>query len=592
MKDCIYYFLEIPKPSSRLFHVRCLIPKPAIQGQVVYLPSWLPGSYMIRDFAKQLFNFTATSKAGKLAVQRVDKNTWIIESTNQAIELNYQIYANDYSPRGAYIDSEKAFLNGSRIFVAVKGQEDKTCIVELKKPEGADYKNWRVATSMSSSQPYAYDFGQYQAQSYEAFIDHPIEMGLFELTSFYPCEIQHDIVISGKHSGQIKQFCEDSQKICEYFLEFFGKPYPIKYYVFLLHLVQDGYGGLEHRSSTTLLSSRRALEDNAISSLEYQGLLGLIAHEYFHLWNVKRIKPEIFMQMDLHQEVYTRQLWIFEGFTSYYDDLVLVRLNLMEPTRYLQMLSEQISKYINTPGRLRQTVEEASFEAWIKFYKPDEYSPNLSVSYYQKGSLIALCLDLLLRHHSKNGSSLDTVMKVLWRDFGRKGIGLPEGAITQVIEQATGYPIAAELAQWISTTEELPLQTIFSYAGIACTLQTANENGAKWIDVLGIRLKANATNEAQISYILPEGSAEAAGLLVSDIIIAVNDYKVDKVRLENYKYTVIPATCKITLFRDEYVKEIVVPLLDNKVMHCSLQMAENPTTLQAEIYAAWLNPLV
>ncbi|MBY0445394.1 MAG: peptidase M61, partial [Burkholderiales bacterium] len=338
---------------------------------------------------------------------------------NAPLEIHYSVYAWDLSVRGAYLDQTRGFFNGTSVFLAVQGQENALCNVEIIAPEGKQYKNWKVATTLATHHTKQGQFGAYQAANYDELIDHPVEMGEFSQISFKACGIPHDIVIAGRHNADLKRLKKDLKQICEYQIKLFGEPAPFDRYVFMTMAVGDGYGGLEHRSSTALMCNRDDLPLAHETQIKtgYRQFLGLCSHEYFHSWNVKRIKPAAYAPYDLKQENYTRLLWAFEGITSYYDDLTLVRTGLISQQEYLDLLAQTISGVERGNGRTKQSLADSSFDTWVKFYRQDENSPNSLVSYYTKGALVALCLDLLIRQQTAGQKSLDDVMRLLYYKY-------------------------------------------------------------------------------------------------------------------------------------------------------------------------------
>jgi predicted metalloprotease with PDZ domain len=420
------------------------------------------------------------------------------------------------------------------VFLRVLGREHAPCELEIVLPRGARYRNWRVATAMPRKGAKPYGFGSYAAADYDELIDHPVEMGTFTLASFRACGVPHDVAITGRHAADTRRLRRDLKRVCEHHIRFFGEPAPMKRYVFLVTAVGEGYGGLEHRASTALLCSRDDLprEGETEVTERYRTFLGLASHEYFHAWNVKRIKPAAFAPCDLDRENYTALLWAFEGITSYYDDLALVRCGLIEKKDYLELLGRSITTHLRTPGRAKQSLAESSFDAWIKYYRQDENSPNAAVSYYAKGSLVALCLDLLIRDKTRGRKSLDDVMRVLWRRHGLSGAGVEEDGIERLAEEATGLKLKRYFDDWLRSTRELPLKTLLAAHGAAMELrpaESAQDKGgrparsknAAGLAMLGLRARAQGDDTA-VTHVLEGGAAQEAGIAAGDLIVAVD----------------------------------------------------------------------
>jgi predicted metalloprotease with PDZ domain len=543
MPSSIHYSIFPSSPEAHLFAVSCTVAEPDPGGQQFSLPAWIPGSYLLREFARHVVRVRARSGRNEIPIAKLNKNTWVAEPCAGPLTIEYEVYAFDLSVRGAYLDTTRGFFNGTCVFMRVHGAEELRHEVELRRPQGTAYRKWRVATAMPRAGADSYAFGRYAADNYDELIDHPVELGEFSLATFRAAGVPHDIVISGRHDCDMKRLARDLKKLCETQIAFWGEA-PMKRYVFLVLALGDGYGGLEHRASTSLVCSRDSLPraDTPATDEKYTTFLGLCSHEYFHTWNVKRIKPEAFTPYDLDHESHTTLLWAFEGITSYYDDLMLVRAGLISRDAYLELLSKTMTQVQRGSARLKQSVAESSFDAWTKFYRQDENAPNSIVSYYSKGSLIALSLDLLICQKTEGRRSLDHVMRILWKRYGRIGKGVPEDGVEQVAEQVTGVNLRRFFDSAVHGTEELPLARLLKYVGVDLQLRPAEsasdrggkskktEGAGKRVE-LGIRTRTNG-NEINISHVLDDGSAQRAGLSAGDVLVAVDDLRVTSSNLE------------------------------------------------------------
>lgn len=571
----IKYVVIAKQPEAHLFEVSVTIDDPDADGQVVSLPAWIPGSYMIRDFAKNIVRIKAervvparggTTRGMPLLLEKLDKHTWQTEALKPGptkikvvLRLTYEVYAWDLSVRSAHLDTTHAFFNPSSLCLRVDGREDDVCLLELKRPEGPQYSTWRVATAMREAgvggdkKTPRYAFGVYEASNYDELIDHPVEMGSFELATFEACGVPHDVVITGRVPNlDTKRLCMDLKAICELQIALFEpevvKPYaraskyvPFERYVFLTTAVGNGYGGLEHRASTALLCSRHDLPKfgEAVSpNLRdgYQSFLGLASHEYFHSWNVKRIKPQVFAEYDLNVENYTHLLWFFEGFTSYYDDLVLLRAGLISRQGYLKLLEKTINSVGRGSGRFKQSVAASSFDAWTKYYRQDENAPNAIISYYTKGSLIALALDLFLQKNSQGQVTLDDLMRILWNQFGKsfysvysdRPIGVSEADIFALVEKIGGVEAKSFLEKMVSGTDELPLADMFTFFKVDCEVKLPTRTAA---DKLGAKL-AKENGLTKLSQVFDGGAAQLAGLSAGDVLVALDGLKAEAGHLD------------------------------------------------------------
>jgi predicted metalloprotease with PDZ domain len=540
----IHYTIIPARPEAHLYRVTCTVAEPDSAGQRFALPAWNPGSYMIRDFARHVVSIRAASRGRAVAMEKLDKHTWRADPVAGPLAVSCDVYAWDLSVRGAHLDTRHAFFNGACVFLRVLGQEGAPCELEIVRPRGTRYRNWRVATAMPRKGAKPYGFGAYAASDYDELIDHPVEMGEFTLASFRAGGVPHDIVITGRHAADTRRLQRDLKRLCEHHVRFFGGPAPMRRYVFLVTAVGQGYGGLEHRASTALLCSREDLpRDGEIGVSErYRTFLGLVSHEYFHTWNVKRIKPAVFVPYDLDRENYTTLLWAFEGITSYYDDLALVRCALIEKKDYLELLGRSITMHLRTPGRARQSLADSSFDAWIKYYRQDENSPNAIVSYYVKGSLAALCVDLLVRDKTRGRKSLDDVMRALWRRHGLTGTGVEEGGIERLAEEATGVKLARYFDDWLRSTRELPLKALLATQGVEMELRPAESGedkggrparskNAAGLAMLGIRVRAQGDDTA-VTHVLEGGAAQEAGIAAGDLIVAVDGLRPGRTGLD------------------------------------------------------------
>ncbi|MFC7421091.1 M61 family metallopeptidase [Iodobacter arcticus] len=542
----ISYKISPASLHAHIFHVSVLIKNPSADGQTVYLPAWIPGSYLIREFARNIVEIRAESAGNAVAITKSDKHSWQAEVVKGPLEIHYSVYAWDLSVRGAYLDQTRGFFNGTSVFLAVQGQENTPCNVEIVAPEGKEYKNWKVATTLAARNAKQGQFGGYQAANYDELIDHPVEMGEFSQISFKACGIPHDIVIAGRHQADLKRLKKDLKQICEYQIRLFGEPAPFDRYVFMTMAVGDGYGGLEHRSSTALMCNRDDLPLAHETQIKtgYRQFLGLCSHEYFHSWNVKRIKPAAYAPYDLSQENYTRLLWAFEGITSYYDDLTLVRTGLISQQEYLDLLAQTITGVQRGNGRTKQSLEDSSFDTWVKFYRQDENSPNSLVSYYTKGALVALCLDLHIRKQTQGQKSLDDVMRALWlrygKDFATQGEGVAETAWEALASEVSGLDLKSFFDSALRSTDELPLQALLAEFGVDWQMRAAVSAADKggWLDKvlspsnsLGVRT-SNEGGFVKLSHVLDGGAAQKAGLSAGDLLIAMNRLRVTSGNLD------------------------------------------------------------
>jgi len=576
----------VPKnPEAHLFEVRCTVHDPDPAGQVFALPAWIPGSYLIREFARNVVSIRATSQRRPIEIAKLDKHTWRAAPASAPLTVTIEVYAWDLSVRGAHLDTTHGFFNGPSVFLCAVGKQGRPCEASIMPPKGARYRGWRVATAMRRKDAPLHGFGVYRAASYDELIDHPVEMGAFTLATFTAEGVPHDVAITGRHRADMGRLCRDLQRACEQHIRLFGRPAPMDRYVFLVTALGEGYGGLEHRASTALLCSRDDLPQSGVRQVteSYRTFLGLCSHEYFHTWNVKRIKPAAFVPYDLAQENYTRLLWAFEGITSYYDDLLLVRAGLITEAEYLEMLGRSITTLLRNAGRMKQTVADASFDAWIKYYRPDENSPNAQVSYYLKGSLIALCLDLTIRQRSRGRKSLDDLMRALWQSYGQTGVGVPEDGVEKLAAEIAGSSLRGFFDRALRSTDELPLKALLANVGIALTSRPAesmSDAGGKPASLppakLGERVTLGARTAedpagVKLTHVLDGGAAQAAGLAGSDVVVAIDGLKVSARNLEKRLAAFQPGeTVPLHVFRRDELLEVQIEMRARPIDTCAL----------------------
>jgi predicted metalloprotease with PDZ domain len=438
-------------------------------------------------------------------------------------------------------------------------------VVHLEAPAGDEH--WSVATMLAQVSGLNDEFGAFEAASYDELIDRPVLMGPLERMHFEVAGVPHTMAFVGRHEADLERIADDVTTICAGHAAFFGGELPMPRYQFLVTVQSNGYGGLEHRDSSALICSRADLPRAGEAGVSdgYRKFLGLVSHEYFHLWNVKRIRPAEFMPCDLGRENYTRQLWLFEGITSYYDDLALLRCGLIGADSYLELLGRTLTRVYRTGGRRRQTLEDASFDAWIKFYRPDENSPNALVSYYTKGAMVALALDLELRLRTAGEVSLDTVMGALWTQYG-DGRGVPDGGFERLAEDLAGQRLDEFFHQALRTTVDPPVGILLAQFGVRLKLRAGEgaedpggrpgQREAKPLAWLGIDTVQQG-EQLLIRTVTNDGPAHAAGLSAGDQLLALNGERTDARRLARTLERVpLDRDIRVHVFRHDELVEL------------------------------------
>lgn len=572
----IAYRIEVASATEHRFAVTLTVPAPEAQTWLT-LPVWIPGSYLVREFGRHLSRLSARQGSREVGLTQVDKTTWVAECSGKtALTLSYEVYAFDPSVRTAYLDDRRGFFNPTSLCLSVMGREQQPHQVEIARlPKG-----WDVATGMTSTGKL-----RWQSADYDELIDHPFELGAFWRGEFVANGVPHEFVVAGAWPGfDGERLLADTQKICATQISFWHgrKKPPFGRYVFMLYATEDGYGGLEHRASTALITNRRDLPRQGQPGLNdgYVKLLGLISHEYFHTWNVKRLKPAEFVPYDLSQENYTELLWFFEGFTSYYDDLLLLRSGLIDAPRYLKLVAQTWNGVRSTPGRHVQSVAESSFDAWVKYYRIDENSPNATISYYTKGALVALLLDLRLRQAGLG--SLDDLMRGLWARC--HGGAVAEIDILAEVDALGGAGLAQEVHAWVHGRGDLPLEPALKAAGIQVGREAAGFSAS-----LGLKLSESAVTGVHVKSVLAGGAAAAAGVSAGDELLAVNGWRVRRLD-DAAQWLQAGQDFELTLARQQRLATVKVQRGGDAALsdNLTLSLEASPAAAAKGLRQAWL----
>ncbi|CAI8160493.1 MAG: Uncharacterised protein [Pseudidiomarina mangrovi] len=588
----LHYAITIADHGAHLFQVTISIPTSSTTGHILRLPAWIPGSYMIRDFARHIIDFRADSAQQPLAFKTLDKQTWQLSPNQAEVQVSYKVYAYDLSVRSAYLERDFAFFNHSSLCLSVDDLANSPCQLDVECPA-----DWQLATGLTRISGDKYAAGRFQADTYQQLIDHPMLMGKLTIAEFNAAGVPHALVLAGRHYADLTRICADLQRICSTQIAMFGEQPPFAQYLFLTMVVGRGFGGLEHSNSTALICNRKDLIHKNKSNIDndYRVFLSLCSHEYFHSWNVKTLKPKLFLPYQLDTEQYTPQLWFYEGFTSYYDDYLLHRAGLLSANAYLAILGETIAKVQRGKGHLRQSVAESSFYAWTKYYKQDENSPNAIVSYYAKGGLIALCVDLKIRLASQHQHDLAAVMADFWQRYGAQqdsaDAGTDDNSFADFLRQRYDYQaIAAFVEQATQSTAILPLEELLEQFGITLTRAAAaddNTFSGKAVNSslpVSLGAKYKVSNQGlELTHVYEGEAASMAGLSAYDRIIAIDYLQVTDATLREIAERFKPGqTVTIHAFHRDELREH--QLTWQVPAPQSLQL----TVVAAEKLAGWL----
>ena len=571
----IFYQVAMPQPTSHLFEVTLQVSSWQADKLDLKMPVWTPGSYLVREYARHIQDFIAEDNRSKklLISQKISKNHWQITTENcSTITVRYRVFANELTVRTNHLDATHGYFNGAALFFFIPGLERQTIKVKIVPPQ----PDWQVITTLNSLSD---EENTFIAQDFDTLVDSPVEIGIHKLYEFAVLGKPHQLAIWGKGNANPKQIIADTQKIITTEAEIYGG-LPYEKYLFLLHLSGSGYGGLEHKDSCTLNYPRFGFR----AKDKYNRFMQLVAHEFFHLWNVKRIRPQALEKFDYEQENYTTSLWFCEGTTSYYDTLIPLRAKVYNRQTCLENFSKDITRYLNTPGRKVQPLGESSFDAWIKLYRRDANSDNNQISYYLKGELVSLLLDLLIRAKHNNKRSLDDVMFKMWQDFGQEEIGFSTQQLQQVIESVAQADLSDFFHRYIKITEELPFQEYLEPFGL--TLKAIAEDEP--VPYLGIRVQSEK-NKAVIKFVEANSPTAIAGIDADDELLAIDGIRVTSEslsdRLKDYQ---VGDTVQITVFHQDELKTLPIQLGKPQPSKYEMVVIDNPSATQQQNLSAWL----
>lgn len=584
----ITYTVSMPAPHSHLFHVRIEMTRAETGDVQLSLPAWTPGSYMIREFARHVQEFQAADGEGQtLPWRKVRKDGWLVAAGPATrVVVSYKVYAFDLTVRTSHLDGTHGYFNGANVLMYVHGHTREPLTLHVDPPAG-----WLVTTGLAPlpSDPAYPHRASFQAVDYDELVDCPVECGAHRLLSFTVDGVPHRIAIWGRGNEDEARLLADTQRIVEVQRAMFGG-LPYRDYTFILHLTDGRGGGLEHRNSATNMVDRWTFAD------QYERYLSLTSHELFHAWNVKRLRPAPLGPFDYQNENYTRLLWLMEGATSYYDDLLLVRAGLMSEERYLQKLADEIVQLQSQPGRRLQSLEQSSFDAWIKFYRPDENSINTSISYYLKGALVCWIFDMAIRARTNGERSFDDVMRYLYQRYPIEGPGIPEeGAVLAAIEAIGGADggLRELYERYVTGVEELDYAAALAVVGLEPRWQhrrpRPDGQPPAW---LGVNWRKQG-ERTLVAAVRSDGPAYEAGVYADDELIAIDGWRVNEERLNQRLLERQPGdTVRLTLFRGDALIEVPVTLAVAPYDMLSLAPVAAPTAQQVQMRAAWLGRIV
>lgn len=576
-QSSIHFEVSFTEPQAHYADVQMQISGNNQEYLDVKMPVWAPGSYLVREFAKNVEAFTAADAKGNLlAFQKINKNTWRVQTPKKdKIVINYRVYSFEISVRTSFIDASHAFLSPTGIFMYPAGQIQKSATVTVK-----PFQGWtQVSTGLERVQDKAFT---YFASNFDVLYDSPIEVGTQDVFEFNAAGVRHEVAMYGGGNYDKERLKVDMAKIVEETTAVFGEN-PNKHYVFIVHNYANGGGGLEHLNSTVLGASRNGYTNPST----YEGFLSLVAHEYFHLWNVKRMRPIALGPFNYDEENYTTNLWIAEGFTAYYDNLFVRRAGFTAPDRYLDVLASGMSLVANQPGSTVQSASESSFDAWIKQYRPNENSRNSAISYYDKGAIIAMLMDLEILKATGAKKGLDDVMKAVYDEYYKKlGRGYTDAEFKAVAEKIAGKSFNQFYRDYVDGVKAPEYAQYLAYAGYTIADDFAQRNESYLGATTVVR-----EGRILVTAVLRGSPAWKYGINVNDEIKSVDGQPIDPAPRELDKLIAtkpVGSSVQVAIVRDGLAKSLQVDLSRNPAVKYRIVSVENPSAEQLAVRKKWL----
>ena len=570
----IFYQVSMSQPTSHLFEVCLQVTNWQGAELNLKMPVWTPGSYLVREYARHVQDFVAEESNSQktLASRKISKNHWQIKTANSSdITVRYRVFANDLTVRTNHLDANHCYFNGAALCFFIPGWDKQPITIKIVPPA-----DWQVTTTLPKI---AGETNTFTARDFDTLVDSPVEVGKQKLYDFEVLGKPHQLAIWGEGNANPEQIIADTKKIIATEAKLFnGLPY--EQYLFLLHLSGSGYGGLEHKDSCTLNYPRFGFRDRD----KYNRFLQLVAHEFFHLWNVKRIRPKALETFDYEAENYTTSLWFCEGVTSYYDILIPLQAGIYDRKTFLNNISKDITRYFNIPGRNVQPLGESSYDAWIKLYRRDANSDNNQISYYLKGELVSLLLDLLIRAKHSNKRSLDDVMRLMWERFGKAEIGFTPQQLQNAIAEVADRDLAEFFYRYIETTEELPFEDYLEPFGLHLKAVLEKEP----VTYTGMKVQAENGSD-QIKFVAAESPAAEAGIDPGDELLAIDGMRVTAQTLdERLKDYQVNDTIQVTVFHQDELKTLPVTLMPAQPSRYEIVVKDDISDTQQQNLSGWL----
>lgn len=569
----------MPEPQTHYFEVDMTLTNAATATGArkngyydIRMPVWTPGSYLIREYAKNVEGFTAMTGNQTVRSEKIRKNAWRVYTGADNLTIHYRVYANELTVRTSFVDVDHGYVTPASMFMyhdALKAQPLRVTV--------EPYKTWKTVTT--ALKPVAGQANTFDAPNFDLLVDSPIEIGNQGLFSFTAANVPHTVAMYGLTDYDEKRLATDYTRVCEAAASVVGE-HPCDQYTFIVHHIPPGGGGLEHLNSTTLEVTRTAYDTEA----SYKRFLSLVAHEYFHLWNVKRIRPIALGPFDYENENYTHLLWLSEGCTSFYQEYILRRAGFYTPDAYLSLVAYQINQIENQPGTRVQSAAESSWDAWIKGYRPNENSDNSTISYYSKGSVLGTLLNLAILSGSNGARNMDDLMRYLYQEYYKKQQrGFTDDEFRRAAEQIAGRSLDAYFSVGVNSAEPIDYNAYFNAVG----LQLVNVAAKTGDGFLGA--STAVTNGRTIVREVRRGSgAYQDGLNVGDEIVAVDQVRVGDDLNRLVAGRPVGDTLNVLVNRAGLLRRINVTLGANPLVSYRLEPVSNPTDAQRSLYRKWL----
>lgn len=583
----VTYVLSMPEPQTHYFEVEMQVKNAAAVSNAkksgrsdgntgpyvdIRMPVWTPGSYLIREYAKNVEGFTATAGGKPVVSDKIRKNAWRVYSADDDLTIRYRVYANELTVRTSFVDSDHGYVTPAGVFMYVDALKNGPHRVVVQ-----PYKEWKkVATGLK---PVAGANYTYEASDYDILVDSPIEIGNHKTFTFTAANVPHTVAMYGDVDYNEQRLSADYKRVCETAATVVGE-HPCTDYTFIVHHIPPGGGGLEHLNSTTLETNRLAYSTEA----NYKGFLTLVAHEYFHLWNVKRIRPIALGPFDYETENYTHMLWLAEGCTSFYEDYILRRAGFHTPEAYVGIVANDITQIENQPGNRVQPVTESSWDAWIKGYRPNENSSNTTISYYSKGSVLGSLLNLAILAGSNGERSMDDLMRYLYNEYYKKQKrGFTDDEFRKAAEQIAGRPLTDFFTTALNTADPINYNAYFEPVG----LQLVNVAARSQDGYLGAATSV-VNGRATVMGVRRGSAAYTDGLNVGDEIISVNGQRVGDDLLRLIGGRRVGDVVNLLVNRSGQLRELPIKLTQNPLVSYRLEPLPNQTEKQKSLYNRWL----